>query len=82
MSDNQKYSNEDLDRLIKATIKISIEQTFQWIQHETVIIDIDTKEILKNAQITNKYQCKRLTEYVYPKLAEQGIHFIKEETNG
>ena len=81
MSDNKQniknYTAEEVEKLVKATLSTSTEAFLEWLKNETDIVDITTREVLNNAEITVKDGHKLIAEYIYPKLRIHGIDFVK-----
>jgi hypothetical protein len=76
MSNKQSYTPEEVEKLVKVTLSTAAETFLDWLRLETEIVDINTREVLDNAEITLKEGAHSLiTDYIYPKLREQGIVF-------
>lgn len=78
MSSNKKYTEEEVQKLVKTTLSAATEGFLEWLKLETDVVDIDSREVLDNAEITMKGgNPKKISEYIYPRLREHGIDFVK-----
>jgi hypothetical protein len=78
----EKFSKKEVDELIFETIRCSMDATLDWIKEETDIVQMGTKNVLENTEITLKPDAKKLSEYVHKKMAEKGIIITpKTKTN-
>ena len=78
MSSNKTYTEEEAQKLVKTTLSAATEGFLEWLKLETDVLDIDSREVLDNAEITMKGgNPKKISEYIYPRLREHGIDFVK-----
>jgi hypothetical protein len=78
MSSNKTYTEEEVQKLVKTTLSAATEGFLEWLKLETDVVDIDSREVLDNAEITMKGgNPKKISEYIYPRLREHGIDFVK-----
>ena len=78
MSSNKTYTEEEAQKLVKTTLSAATEGFLEWLKLETDVVDIDSREVLVNAEITMKGgNPKKISEYIYPRLREHGIDFVK-----
>lgn len=75
MTANKTYTEEEVQKLVRTTLSTATEGFLEWLKLETDIVDINTREVLDNAEITLKEPHKPISDYIYPRLREQGIDF-------
>jgi hypothetical protein len=75
----EKYTEREVEQLIKTTVIETINSTLDWIKDETVIVDKDTQKKIENSEITISENSKKLTSYICKRLEMKGIVFIFEE---
>ena len=75
----EKYTEREVEQLIKTTVIETINSTIDWIKDETVIVDKDTQKKIENSEITISENSKKLTSYICKRLEMKGIVFIFEE---
>lgn len=80
------YTEEEVDKLVRATLTETAEGFMEWLKAETDIVDKDTREVLPNTEIDLKPDRNGLMQkYIYPRLVKHGITFTDEKwliTNG
>lgn len=67
------FTENEVETLIKTTINETTKGFIEWLKNETHIIDKNNKDVLNNAEVDIKKDCKKPTEYIYQLLAKQGI---------
>ena len=67
------YTEDEVSELIKTTINETTKGFIEWLKNETHIVDKNTKDVLTNAVVDIKKDCKKPTEYIYSHLAKNGI---------
>lgn len=71
----KKFTEKDVEHIVKITMEASINGLREWFKNETDIVDKISKEKIPNAIIDIRPDTKTLMEtYVYPKLVKHGIH--------
>jgi uncharacterized protein Smg (DUF494 family) len=73
------YTEEEVDKLVRATLTETVQGFLEWLKAETNIVDKDTKEVLPNTEIDLKPERKGIMQkYIYPRLVKHGIIFTDE----
>jgi hypothetical protein len=72
----KKYTEQEVEQLIKTSVTETINAALDWIENETVIVDKDTQKEIENSQITISENSKKLTHYVRKRLEMKGIVFV------
>lgn len=68
------YTEEEVDKLIRATLTETAQGFMEWLKAETDILDKNTMEVLPNAEIHLKPERNGLMQkYIYPRLVKHGI---------
>ena len=70
------FTEKEVDKFIRATINETASGIFEWIENETNIVNIETREVLDD---TTEIDIKStnvslMTEYIYPRLKKHGIN--------
>jgi hypothetical protein len=71
----KRFSEEEVDRLIRATINETAEGVFEWFKNETNVVDKQSREILDDSTEIDVKKDKKgiLKNYIYPRLEKHGI---------
>ena len=80
VNENYKFTNEDVERIIKSVISETTQGLLEFIKEETDIIDIETKQVIPNCELELKDKNNTnslIMKYVYPRLEKHGI-FIND----
>ena len=79
----KKFTEEDVEHLIKTTMHSTLYGFREWLIKETVIQDKTTKEPIENSEIgMGREKMKSLMDdYVYPRLEQNGIKITPNEEN-
>ncbi len=73
---NSKFTNEDIERIVKSVISETTHGLLEFIKEETDIIDIETKQVIPNCELELKDKDNTnslIMKYVYPRLEKHGI---------
>ena len=73
------FTEEEVDKLIRATMTETAQGFMEWLKEETDIVDKETREVLPNTEIDLKPERNGLMQkYIYPRLLKHGITFTDE----
>lgn len=70
------YTHKRVVQITKDTINATIHGTFEFIKNDTDIVDVNTREVIDNAEIDYKKgkSILNLRDQVYQQLKKEGIH--------
>ena len=71
----KKFTEKEVDQLIRATINETAEGVFEWFKNETNIVDKQTRQILDDITEIDIKKGKKsvIINYIYPRLEKHGI---------
>ena len=66
-------TNENAEELLKKVITETLNVYLEWLRTETIIVDVDTKEPILNAELTTIENPKSLFKAVCERLKEKEV---------
>jgi hypothetical protein len=70
----ETYTKEEVEDLLKNALSGTMKAFLKWLKEETLIVDITTKEVIDNAELTVKGDTgEKVIDYVSKSLEEMGI---------
>lgn len=72
------FTEEDVAKIVRAVVVETSNAFLEWLKEETDIVDIGTKQIVPNTEISLKKNARKtMQHYVYPRLVKHGITIVK-----